>query len=95
MKGLRLAFVLAALASGCGGSVLAAHRARVAREARATVPVELRFVEGQLRLVVRGTLDGALLAFAVDTGATDHSLTRAIAGRLIPHDAKRRGGRAR
>src|SRR6185503_5231248 len=70
---MRAAVLLALALAGCAGP-LAAHRERVARTAVAHEPLSLRLVNGTLRLLASGTLGDERVAWALDTGATDHWL---------------------
>jgi predicted aspartyl protease len=90
MRPLLLVLTLA-LSAGCGMTPLAAHRARVARSAPRRVTVALQRMGDDVRVVVRGRLDGNEATWMLDTGANGDGLSASDAerrGLLDPHAAQ-------
>lgn len=73
MGRLTLATLLLTSLTGCAPSLLAAHREHVAQATSERVPLRLRVVGGDMRVVVSGRLGDAPVTWAINTGAGDHS----------------------
>ncbi len=82
--------LLAAVLCGCGASTLALHHARVIRSAGPRVPVALRVIDGNARIVVPGRLGEVAVAWEIDTGASGHAVNASTANRhgLLPASAR-------